>query len=106
MRGSMRKNLWSSIAREDIYKVACARRRAQRDCPTTPTTNSMLLSDFVYLRLRVEVGVGRGFGVVTESVGGRACQARARNAIAFAIWLVILLMQLYFTEGQNLICGI
>jgi len=43
MRGSVKENLWSSIAREDIYKVACAlsrelsraRHRAQRDYLTT-----------------------------------------------------------------------
>ena len=35
MRGSMRKNLWSSIAREDIYKVARALVRARRQAQET-----------------------------------------------------------------------
>jgi hypothetical protein len=37
----MRKNLRGSMAREDIYKVARARRRAQRDWPPT---NSIYLA--------------------------------------------------------------
>ena len=44
----MRKNLRGSLAREDTYKVARAlsrglsraRRRAQRDCPSTPVPTS------------------------------------------------------------------
>ena len=57
MRGSMRKKLWSSIAPEDIYKMAHALsrdlsracRRAQRDYPSTPPTNRCFVCSLLWL---------------------------------------------------------
>lgn len=63
MRGSVKENLWSSIAREYIYKVACALSRARhRACLTTPLPIMMIrMVYFSYLSICKSSCPGGGF---------------------------------------------
>jgi hypothetical protein len=70
MRGSMREKLWSSMARENIRRVARAwsrahaHRRAQRDCPNYPPHQHFLNCLLSLLLINIRI--------VTDQIGSRS----------------------------------